>query len=51
MEPVFFAFGQAAGTAAALSINAGCAVQDLNYVKLCAQLLADGQVIGHKPSH
>ena len=43
MEPVFFALGQAAGTAAALSIADGCAVQDLDYAKLRARLLADGQ--------
>lgn len=45
MEPVFFALGQAAGTAAAMSIDAGCAVQDLPYGRLAARLVADGQVI------
>ena len=45
MEPVFFALGQAAGTAAAQAIAAGCAVQDLDYSPLRAQLLADGQVL------
>ncbi len=49
MEPVFFALGQAAGTAAALSIEAGCAVQDLDYARLRSRLLADGQVIELKP--
>ena len=51
MEPVFFALGQAAGTAAALAIDAGCAVQDLAYPPLRARLLADGQVleIGDRP--
>lgn len=34
MEPVFFALGQAAGTAAVQSIAAGCAVQDLPYPPL-----------------
>ena len=45
MEPVFFALGQAAGTAAAQAIEAGCAVQDLPYGPLRARLLADGQVL------
>ena len=43
MEPVFFALGQAAGTAAALAINAGCAVQDVDYARLRERLVADGQ--------
>ena len=43
MEPVFFALGQVAGTAAAQAIAAGCAVQDLPYEKLCSRLVADGQ--------
>ena len=46
MEPVFFALGQAAGTAAAQAIDAGCAVQDLPYAPLAGRLLADGQVLG-----
>ena len=45
MEPVFFALGQVSGTAAALAIDAGCAVQDVDYAKLRTRLLADGQVI------
>ena len=45
MEPVFFALGQAAATAAAQAIDAGCAVQDLAYSPLAARLLADGQVL------
>ncbi len=45
MEPVFFALGQAAGTAAGLSAERGCAVQDLDYALLRKRLLADGQVI------
>ena len=49
MEPVFFALGQAAGAAAALSADAGCAVQDLDYAKLGARLLADGQVLDLEP--
>ena len=45
MEPVFFALGQAAGAAAALSIDAGCAVQDLEYARLREALLSWGQVV------
>ena len=45
MEPVFFALGQVAGAAAALSIEAGCAVQDLPYESLEKVLLAGGQVL------
>ena len=45
MEPVFFALGQVAGTAGALSIDASCAVQDLPYGKLQKALLSDGQVL------
>ena len=49
MEPVFFALGQAAGTAAAQSIDAGCPVQDLPYGPLGARLEADGQVLVFEP--
>jgi len=45
MEPVFFALGQVAGAAAALSIDAGCAVQDLPYENLRNVLVAEGQVL------
>ena len=45
MEPVFFALGQAAGTAAVQSIKAGCAVQDLPYRPLRDRLVEDGQVL------
>lgn len=45
MEPVFFALGQVAGTAAAQAIDAACVVQDLPYPPLRTRLLADGQVI------
>ena len=48
MEPVFFALGQAAATAACLVIDADCAVQDVDYPQLKARLLADGQVIAVK---
>ena len=45
MEPVFFALGQVAATAASLAIDAGCAVQDVDYAKLRGRLLRDGQVL------
>lgn len=45
MEPVFMELGQAAGTAAALSLDAGVFVQDVDYAELRAQLVADGQVL------
>ena len=49
MEPVFFALGQAAATAAAQAIDAGCAVQDLAYAPLAARLLVDGQRLRPEP--
>ncbi len=45
MEPVFMALGQSAATAAALSLDAGCAPHALAYSELRAQLLADGQIL------
>ena len=45
MEPVFFALGQVAGTAAVFAIDACVSVQDVQYEKLVARLLADGQVL------
>ena len=42
-EPVFFALGQSAATAAAQAIEDDVAVQDVNYDALRARLLADGQ--------
>jgi len=43
MEPVFMILGQSAGTAAALAIDDGTAVQDIIYDKLKARLVKDGQ--------
>jgi hypothetical protein len=45
MEPVFFALGQAAGTAASLAVAGGSSVQDVPYATLRKRLVADGQVI------
>jgi len=46
MEPVFFALGQVAGTAAAQAIESDCTVQDVDYATLRARLLKDGQRLG-----
>jgi hypothetical protein len=43
MEPVFMILGQSAGTAAALAMDEGIAVQDLKYAPLKARLEMDGQ--------
>ena len=43
MEPVFMILGQSAGTAASMAIDADTSVQDVDYQKLRARLLKDGQ--------
>ncbi len=50
MEPVFMILGQSAGTAAALAIDAGIAVQDLDYAALKTQLEKGGQILSWRPS-
>lgn len=45
MEPVFMILGQSAGTAAALAVDGKSSVQDVDYEKLKARLVADGQVL------
>jgi hypothetical protein len=45
MEPVFMILGQSAATAATQAIDAGVAVQDVDYMKLREQLLTDSQVL------
>jgi len=45
MEPVYMVLGQAAGTAAALAIDAKVAVQEVPYPQLQAKLTAAGQVL------
>ena len=45
MEPVFMILGQSAGAAAALSLDAGTPVQDIDYTKLRGVLVSEGQVI------
>jgi hypothetical protein len=45
MEPVGMVLGQSAGTAAVHAINNGVSVQKVDYAKLKARLLADGQAL------
>jgi hypothetical protein len=45
MEPVFMVLGQSAGTAAAQAIDADVTVQQVDYAKLRARLLADQQML------
>jgi len=49
MEPVFMLLGHSAATAAAISIDAGVAVQDVDYATLKAKLLKDGQIVEMTP--
>lgn len=45
MEPVFMILGQSAASAAVLAIDAGVAVQDVDYARLRERLISDGQVL------
>jgi hypothetical protein len=45
MEPVFMITSQSAATAACLAIDAGVAVQEVDYDQLQPVLEADGQVL------
>jgi hypothetical protein len=45
MEPVFMILGQSAAAAAAIAIDEGQAVQDVDYTKLRDRLLAEGQIL------
>jgi hypothetical protein len=45
MEPVFMILGQSAGTAAVLAVEDHVPVQQVDYEKLKAKLVADGQVL------
>lgn len=49
MEPMFFSLGQSAAVAAALAIEKGCAVQDVDYETLRARLVASGQNVPEPP--
>jgi hypothetical protein len=48
MEPVFMILGQSAATAAALALQNGRAVQDVDYAVLRRRLLQDGQILDAK---
>jgi hypothetical protein len=45
MEPVFMMAGQSAATAAVLAIDDGVTVQKVDYAKLAARLVKDGQIL------
>jgi len=45
MEPVFMILGQSAATTASMAIENNQAVQEVDYDKLRARLLADGQIL------
>jgi hypothetical protein len=47
MEPVFMILAQSAATAAAMAIDAGVPVQDVDYEALKTRLLADDQVLSY----
>jgi hypothetical protein len=48
MEPVFMILGQSAATAAAMALEAGSSLQQVNYAKLRERLLADQQILEWK---
>jgi len=48
MEPVFMILAQSAATAAAMALDAGSAVQEVDYGKLRERLLADGQILSYE---
>ena len=45
MEPVYMMLGQAAATAAVLSIDGDQSVQEVPYDKLSERLMKDGQIL------
>ena len=45
MEPVFMILGQSAAAAASIAIDEGVAVQEVDYTRLRARLLAEGQIL------
>lgn len=50
MEPVFMILGQSAATAAAIAIQHGIPVQDVDYAELRVRLKQDGQVLEFTPT-
>lgn len=51
MEPCWMALGQAAGTAASLSIRGGTSVQDVPILQLQDELLQQGATLVYMPGH
>ncbi|MDF1753843.1 MAG: FAD-dependent oxidoreductase [Verrucomicrobiales bacterium] len=51
MEPVFMVTSQSAATAACLAIDDGVSVQEVDYGKLEARLVEDGQVLSWPPNN
>ena len=51
MEPCWMALGQAAGTAAALAIDSGLSVQDVDVPALQDELLKQGATLVYLPGH
>ena len=49
MEPVFMILGQSAATAAMLALDAGAAVQDLDYAAFRARMEEDRQILVWPP--
>lgn len=47
MEPNYMVLGQSAATAAAMAIEEGCDIQDVNYENLRERLLKDGQILSN----
>ena len=48
MEPVFMILAQSAATAAAMALDAGIPVQEVDYAKLRERLLAEGQILHYE---
>ncbi|WP_080407426.1 FAD-dependent oxidoreductase [Burkholderia ubonensis] len=48
VEPTFMITGQAAGAAAALAIDSGSSVQNVNHAKLAAILVGEGAVLANR---
>ena len=51
MEPCWMALGQAAGTAAAIAIDSGLSVQDVDVPALQDELLKQGATLVYLPGH
>ncbi|NLN91705.1 MAG: FAD-dependent oxidoreductase [Candidatus Hydrogenedens sp.] len=51
MEPVFMILGQSAATAAVMALDENIPVQQVDYERLSARLLEDGQVLRYDPEN